>query len=59
MIMPLYLEMSDGRVSRLGGARLVGNRTIEQDFPLKGLKDKPKRVVVAYYDDVLGDIESK
>jgi len=59
MIMPLYLEMNDGRVSRLGGARLVGNRTIEQDFPLKGLKDKTKRVVAAYYDDVLGDIESK
>lgn len=59
MLVPLYLEMSDGRVIRMGGARLAGNRTIEQDYPLKGLKDKPKRVVAAYYDDVLGDIESK
>ena len=59
MLIPLYMEMGDGRVIRLGGARLVGNRTIEQDFPLKGLKDKPKRVVAAYYDDVLGDFENK
>jgi hypothetical protein len=59
MLIPLYVEMNDGRVIRMGGARLVGNHTIEQDYPLKGLKDKPKRVVVAYYDDVLGDFESK
>ena len=59
MLIPLYMEMGDGRVIRLGGARLVGNRTIEQDFPLKGLKDRPKRVVAAYYDDVLGDFENK
>ncbi|HEV2991659.1 MAG TPA: hypothetical protein VG759_24710 [Candidatus Angelobacter sp.] len=51
--------MNDGRVTRLGGAKLVGNPTIEQDFPLKGLQGKPKRVVAAYYDDVLGDFENK
>jgi aminopeptidase N len=59
MLVPLYLVMNDGRVIRLGGAKLVGNRTIEQDFPLKGLQDKPKRMVAAYYDDVLGDFENK
>ena len=59
MLVPLYLELADGRVIRLGGARLIGTRTIEQDFPLKGLQGKPKRVVAAYYDDVLGDFENK
>jgi hypothetical protein len=59
MLVPLYLETTDGRVIRLGGARLAGNRSIEQDFPLKGLQGKPKRVVAAYYDDVLGDFENK
>jgi len=31
----------------------VGNTSTEQKVPLKGLKGKPKRVVVSYYDDVL------
>ena len=59
MMVPLYIEMNDGRVMRLGGIRLVGNRALEQDVPLKGLKEKPKRALIAYYDDVLGDIENK
>lgn len=59
MLVPLYVETTDGRVIRLGGARLTGNHSIEQDFPLKGLQGKPKRLVAAYYDDVLGDFENK
>jgi hypothetical protein len=59
MVIPLYLETNEGKVIRLGGARLVGNRSVEQDFPLKGLNGKPKRMVAAYYDDVLGDFENK
>jgi len=59
MLVPLYVETTDGRVIRLGGARLTGNNSIEQDFPLKGLQGKPKRLVAAYYDDVLGDFENK
>ena len=27
--------------------------TFDQKIPLKGLKDKPKRAVISYYDDVL------
>jgi hypothetical protein len=37
----------------LGRARLAGNSTFDQKIPLKGLKDKPKRAVINYYDDVL------
>ncbi len=53
MLVPIYLEMPDGRVLSLGRARMVGNASIDQKVPLKGLKDKPKRALVNYYDDVL------
>lgn len=53
MLVPIYLEMADGRTLFLGRARLIGNTTLEQKVPLKGLKDTPKRAVLNYYDDVL------
>jgi aminopeptidase N len=53
MLVPIYLEMADGRALFLGRARLIGNTTLEQKVPLKGLKDLPKRAVLNYYDDVL------
>ena len=58
MPVPVYLELSNGRVARLGTERLVGNTTVEEHVPLKGLKEKPKRALLAYYDDVLGNIEN-
>ena len=58
MPVPVYLKLSNGRVARLGTARLVGNTTVEEHVPLKGLKEKPKRALLAYYDDVLGNIEN-
>ena len=58
MVVPLYVEMNDGRVIRLGGIQLVGVRSLEQDVPLKGMKEKPRRALIAYYDDVLGNIEN-
>lgn len=59
MAIPLYLEFNNGRALRLGMAKLLGNTSTEQHVPLKGLKEKPKRAVLAYYDDILGDIENK
>jgi aminopeptidase N len=53
MLVPLYIELADGNVRFLGRARLTGNTSLEQKIPLKGLKDKPHRVLVNYYDDVL------
>jgi len=53
MLVPIYLEMADGHVMFLGRARLNGNTTLEQKVPLKGVKDKPRRAMVNYYDDVL------
>jgi hypothetical protein len=59
MLVPVYLDWGGGRVSRLGAARMKGTQTVEQHIPLKGLKDKPKRALVAYYDDILGNVENK
>jgi hypothetical protein len=53
MLVPIYLEMDDGKLFALGRARLVGNSTVEDRVPIKGLKTKPKRALVNYYDDVL------
>ncbi|SPE24194.1 Aminopeptidase N-like protein [Candidatus Sulfotelmatobacter sp. SbA7] len=53
MLVPLYIELADGSVRFLGRARLTGDTSMEQKIPLKGLKDKPHRLLVNYYDDVL------
>jgi hypothetical protein len=53
MLVPIYLELADGGIYTLGRARLTGNKTVEQKVPIKGLKAKPRRAVLNYYDDVL------
>jgi Peptidase family M1 domain len=53
MLVPIYLELADGGMFFLGRGRLIGNKSIEQKVPLKGLKAKPRRAVLNYYDDVL------
>jgi aminopeptidase N len=53
MIVPIYLELADGRTAFVGRARLVGNTSVDQKVPLKGLKDAPKRALLNYNDDVL------
>jgi hypothetical protein len=53
MPVPVYLELADGKMFMLGRAKMLGNTTVEQKVPLKGLKTKPKRALVNYYDDVL------
>ena len=49
----LGLELADGQVNRLGTAQHVGNATIEQKVTLTGVKDKPKRAMINYHNDVL------
>jgi aminopeptidase N len=53
MLVPIYLELDEGKIAFLGRGRLTGNKAIEQKIPLKGLKTKPRRAMVNYYDDVL------
>jgi hypothetical protein len=53
MLVPIYLELANGQVARLGSARPSGNMTVEQKVSLKGIKEKPKRAMINYYNDVL------
>jgi aminopeptidase N len=53
MLVPVYLELADGRVINFGRARLFGTKVVDEKIPLKGLKDAPKRAFLNYYDDVL------
>jgi hypothetical protein len=53
MLVPIYVELADGRTLPLGRARLAGNTAVQQSVPLNGLKDAPRRALVNYNDDVL------
>jgi len=53
MLVPIYLELADGRMINVGRARLLGNTSMEQKVPMKGLTVKPKRAVLNYNYDVL------
>jgi hypothetical protein len=53
MVVPVYLELDDGRMVFLGRMRLVGNSSAPAKVPLKGLKTKPRRALINYYDDIL------
>jgi Peptidase family M1 domain len=53
MLVPIYLEFDDGRVLFIGRAHLTGNGAADQKIPLKGLKTKPRRAMINYFDDVL------
>lgn len=51
MLLPIYVELQDGRVMRLGCARLSGNKTIEQEIPLGQIP--VKRALLNHNYDVL------
>jgi hypothetical protein len=51
MLVPLYVEFQDGRVARLGSAKMTGNTTVEQEVPLGQLP--VKRALINHYYDVL------
>ncbi len=53
MPVPIYFELADGNIAFVGRAKLTGNSSMEQKVPMKGLKAKPRRALINYYDDVL------
>ncbi len=55
MLVPVYLELANGKITRLGNLRIQGNTTDQEQVPLSamGLKEPPKRVLLNYYNDVL------
>ena len=55
MVIPLYLELSDGRMLRIGTLPMHGNQTVEKQVNLGQLTVKPKRAVFNYNYDVLAE----
>lgn len=53
MVVPVYLELADGRIFHLGRTLVKGNSSSEVKAPLKGMKDTPRRAMIDYYNDVL------
>jgi Peptidase family M1 domain len=53
MTVPVYIELLDGKIYRLGTIPMTGNTTFEKDIALRGLTQKPKRAMINYFHDVL------
>ena len=53
MPVPIYLELADGKIVRLGSTVVIGNSTREQAVTLSSLKETPRRAMISYYYDVL------
>jgi aminopeptidase N len=53
MPVPVYLELVDGKVIRLGSINVTGSKTIDQTVQLPKMPTAVKRVVINYYYDVL------
>src|SRR5215469_16809671 len=53
MLVPIYLELEDGRVIMLARAPMIGSTTFSDKVSLKALKTKPRRAMINYHYDVL------
>jgi len=59
MMVPIYLELANGRTVKLGAANVTGNNAITQSVPLGKMDAPPKRALINYYNDVLCTIDGK
>jgi len=57
--MPIYLELADGRIVRLGTLGIKGNQTTKQRVPLGKMKDLPRRALINANFDTLCTIDGK
>jgi aminopeptidase N len=55
MPIPIYLELSDGKIVSLGSLLMKGSTTANEQIPLSGIKDLPKRAMINYNHDVLSE----
>ena len=53
MLVPIYIEMADGRTLRLGELAVMGNTSAEQTVPIAKPPSPIKRVLIDYMHDVL------
>ena len=59
MLVPVYVELTDGRTGRVTRVAIRGNTTYETRARLAGIKQKPQKAMIAHMDEVLGSIENK
>ncbi|ABF41230.1 Aminopeptidase N-like protein [Candidatus Koribacter versatilis Ellin345] len=55
MIVPVYIELPNGHVPRLGSIGVRGNNSVEQTVNLGPLKERPKRALINWNYDVLSE----
>jgi hypothetical protein len=53
MLVPIYLEMEDGKILHLGKISILGDTTVDKTVPLPKFPSSVKRVSINYYYDVL------
>ncbi len=53
MAVPVYVELEDGRIIRIGSASLTGNYTVDTKATLPKFPSPPKKLFINYYYDVL------
>jgi hypothetical protein len=53
MLVPIYLEYTNGKVVRIGAVHVTGSNTLEQTVNLPNLPGQVKRVSINYFYDVL------
>jgi Peptidase family M1 domain len=53
MLVPIYIELADGRTLRLGEVAILGNSAAEQTVPMSKPPAPIKRVMIDYMHDVL------
>jgi Peptidase family M1 domain len=53
MLVPIYAELTDGRVVRLGSATLIGNSSIEKQLAFPAASTGIRRLLINYNYDVL------
>jgi hypothetical protein len=53
MVVPVYLEMADGKALRLGTVPIAGATSVEQTVQLPKMPTQVKRAVIDYNYDVL------
>ncbi len=52
-LVPIYVELADGRILRLGAVRIHGNNSIDQSVQLPKLSAPIRKVTINYNYDVL------
>jgi hypothetical protein len=53
MLVPIYLELENGKIMRLGAASIIGDTTVDKSFNLPKMESPVKRASINYYYDVL------